>query len=155
MRNTVYGCHEGVFAHGQVYVLWSRVADPIHFHAIGLPPFDMLDGVAKAWAEAGLDVDDCFTKPFRATGDWQHKRASSTQAATQFVSHRLTRSRVQEANVRVGLKPLSTLIDPQPSTASVLRQLFDWIDRADQASQAGERVPDFTTPAGLPIFPKE
>ena len=44
----VLGCLEGVFAHGQIYVLMSRVTDPEHFHAVGLPPADLLDDVAEA-----------------------------------------------------------------------------------------------------------
>jgi hypothetical protein len=31
IRHTVYGCLEGVFAQGQVYVLVSRVTDPANF----------------------------------------------------------------------------------------------------------------------------
>jgi len=44
----VLGCLEGVFAHGQIYVLISRVTDPKNFHAVGLPPADLLDAVAEA-----------------------------------------------------------------------------------------------------------
>ena len=51
------GCLEGMFALGQLYVLWSRAADPTLFHAVGLPPADLLDDVAAAWDEAGVDVD--------------------------------------------------------------------------------------------------
>ena len=60
IRHDVNGCLEGMFALGQLYVLWSRVTDPKLFHAVGLPPADMLDEVATAWSEAGLDVDACL-----------------------------------------------------------------------------------------------
>ena len=62
IRHDVNGCLEGMFALGQLYVLWSRVTDPKLFHAVGLPPADLLDEVALAWSEAGLDVDACFAK---------------------------------------------------------------------------------------------
>ena len=62
IANNVYGCLEGVFAAGQVYVLWSRVTNPLHFHLVGLPPADMLDEVAKAWQKAGFDVEKCLQK---------------------------------------------------------------------------------------------
>jgi hypothetical protein len=48
ISHKVLGCLEGVFAHGQIYVLISRVTDPENFHAIGLPPADLLDAVAEA-----------------------------------------------------------------------------------------------------------
>ena len=40
IRYHVYGCLEGVFALGQVYVLWSRVTNPKLFQAVGIPPAD-------------------------------------------------------------------------------------------------------------------
>ena len=35
MKEKVFGCLEGVFAMGQVYVLFSRVTDPRHLELIG------------------------------------------------------------------------------------------------------------------------
>ena len=71
IRHDVNGCLEGMFALGQLSVLWSRVTDPKLFHGVGLPPADLLDEVARAWAEIGLDVNECFTAAAKVTGEWE------------------------------------------------------------------------------------
>ena len=60
MAGKVLGCLEGIFAHGQIYVLVSRVTDPRNLCLIGLPSADLLDDIAAAWAAQGLDVDACL-----------------------------------------------------------------------------------------------
>ena len=62
IKHQVIGCLEGVFAHGQLYVLISRVTDPRNFHLIGVPPKDMLEEVAAALIAQGIDVDEFFEK---------------------------------------------------------------------------------------------
>ena len=69
IRHNVDGCLEGVFALGQVYVLWSCVTDPEHFRAVGLPPADLLDALARAWAAEGVDVDASFDAATTVAGD--------------------------------------------------------------------------------------
>ena len=64
----VAGCLEGMFAHGQIYVLISRVTDDEHFVAVGLPPMDLLDDVAAALLALGADVDEVLTKAAGVVG---------------------------------------------------------------------------------------
>ena len=70
ITHDVNGCLEGVFAHGQIYVLVSRVTDPKHFRAVGVPPTDLLEDVAHAWKKAGLDVDKCFRLAAAVPDEW-------------------------------------------------------------------------------------
>ena len=73
MAGKVLGCLEGTFAHGQVYVLISRVTDPRNLCLVGLRPADLLDEVAEAWAAHGLDVDACFTTAAGVAGGGRPK----------------------------------------------------------------------------------
>ena len=135
IANNVYGCLEGVFAAGQVYVLWSRVTNPLHFHLVGLPPKDMLDEVAKAWQDAGMDVDKCFRRAMDVTGDWMYTDAVKGEDATKNVMSRLTAKYDHQRRVPLRLKTLKDILDPQPTTAKVLHQLLAWTDQEDYSSQ--------------------
>ena len=53
IRHDVNGCLEGMFALGQLYVLWSRVADPRLFQAVGLPPQICLTKLLLCGAKQG------------------------------------------------------------------------------------------------------
>ena len=94
LAKIVFGCLEGVFAQGQVYVLisrrvqtnnnnnlagipklsfvpllGSRVTDPRNLCLIGVPPIDLINDVAMALHAAGLNVDDFFIQACNTTGD--------------------------------------------------------------------------------------
>ena len=57
IMHLVFGCLEGVFALGQVYVLISRVTDPKNFMLVGVPPKDLLEPIALELLANGIDVD--------------------------------------------------------------------------------------------------
>ena len=80
---------DSIFAHGQVYVLWSRITKPDDFHLVGLPPEDLLDEVAAAWKAAGLDVDKCFAQAVTVTNDWRYRPASKNEDPTKNEKERL------------------------------------------------------------------
>ena len=103
LRHVVGGCLEGKFALGQIYVLWSQVTDPTLFHAVGLPPADLLDDVAKAWAAADLDVDACLRAAANVTGEWSYTDAPSGVDPCINVRGRLKQVRQEEARVKLQL----------------------------------------------------
>jgi len=133
----------------------SRVTDPRNLCLIGLPPADLLDEVAAAWAAQGYDVDECFRRATKVSEEWSYEPAANPKAATRNVAKRLTKATEEERRVPVRLKTVAQIMNPQPHTAAVLHRLLDWIDRADRAAQAGLRKPAFETPEGKPIFPPD
>ena len=141
IRITVQGCLEGVFALGQVYVLSSRVTDPANFQLVGMPPEDLLEEVARAWKEAGLDVNLCFAKAAEVTNEWVYTPAASQQDPCAHVRRRFTPSGEEERRVPLQLKTLAAILNPQPAAADVFHGLLDWIDRCDLASQAQQPPP--------------
>ena len=155
MRNAVLGCLEGIFAHGQLYVLVSRVTDPQDFRLVGLPPKDLLDDVAQAWAARGLDVDQCFARAVQVSEEWEYTPAVGGASPTRGVARRLTKKVDGRRQIPVRLRPLAEALNPQPSTAAVLHRLLGWIDRADRAAQAGGAKPAFETAEGEPVFPTD
>ena len=144
---------EGVFAQGQVYVRASRVTDPQNFVLVGLPPKDLLDVVASAWREAGLDVDECFRRAVQVSEEWDYLPTKAGSAATRNVARRLRKKEDARRQVPVRLRTLQEALDPQPETAAVLHRLLDWMDRYDVAMQHGWAKPAFQTITGEEIFP--
>ena len=143
-----------MFALGQLYVLWSRVTDPTLFHAVGLPPADLLDDVAKAWAGAGLDVNVCFRAAVDVTGERSYTDAPTGVDPCVSVRSRLKQVRQEEARVKLQLFTLTEILNPQPRAADVVHALLAWVDAADRASQEHREAPPFEREDGSPIFPE-
>ena len=152
LADGVLGCFEGVFAHGQIYVLWSRVTDPEKFAAVGLPPTDMLDEIARAWRDAGFDVNVCFQKASEVTQDWEYTPAAPGADATQNVAARLRSRWDHQRRVPLKLPTLDSVINPQPKTAKVLTALLKWIDDTDMATQDSTKAPTVPNTAFQSIF---
>ena len=150
IRHAVCGCLEGVFALGQIYVLWSRVTDPKDFLGVGLPPFDLLDDVIAAWERAGLDADACMARAVSVTNEWGYTPSSDPRSP---VASRLWRVREKDKRVHVKAKTLAEILNPQPKAQEVLQRFMSWMDRADLASQRGDNPPPFATLDGSPILP--
>ena len=153
IKHLVLGCLEGVFALGQIYVLFSRVTDPQNLVLIGLPPKDLLDAVAAAWEQAGLNVDECFRRAVSVTNEWTY--AAGNGNTDRPVVERISPKWMSERVIPQKLRNLSETLNPQPLASTVIRELLDWIDRVDFASQRGLPSPPFKTRDGQDIFPEE
>jgi len=52
-------------------------------------------------------------------------------------------------------RTMSEVLNPQPEVSAVIQRLWDWIDRADVASQSGAPKLLFETVEGEPMFPED
>jgi len=145
----VRGVLEGVFAQGQIYVLISRVTDPQNFQLLGVPPIDLLEEVAMAWREAGLDVVDCLRKCVTVTNEFEYVEGQDR------IKDRIQPRKIDAKLVPVKNRKLTEILNPQPKCSAVLYKLLEWIDRCDYASQAGEEKPPCTDKNGDEIIPSD
>jgi hypothetical protein len=157
IKHNVYGCLEGIFAQGALYVLLSRVTDPQKLHLVGLPPRDLLDSVACEWLRRGLDVNECMRAACSVTGDWFYRPVPNGRSwdAAVNVEERLTRKIIEGRSIPVKHKKLAEVLNPQPRLSSVLRQVQAWIMRASAAWLGGKPKPHFETETGEIIFPED
>ena len=151
IKHIVKGCLEGIFAHGHAYTMTSRSTDPLNFEFVGLPPTDLLDEVAAAWAAHGLDVDACFRKACAVTDEWRY--TAYGHDLTNGVRARLAAKTIAGRPLKVHLRTLAEILKPQEQAARVYEDLLAWIDAADGASQKGCAPPPFEKEDGEPIFP--
>ena len=149
IKHLVLGCLEGVFALGQVYVLFSRVTIPQNCQLVGIPPKDLIDDVADALRAADFDVDACFKRAATVTGEWVYTPGDGP------VSHRIVPKWSSERNIPLKCRTLAEVLNPQPQASAVIRNLLGWIGRVDMASQHGTPRPPFSTVEGESIFPDQ
>ena len=149
IAHIVRGCLEGIFAQGQVYVLFSRCTDPKNFHLVGLPPCDILEEVFVAWMNAGLDPVECSRRCVLVTNEWTYS------PEPQNILERFKPMFVKERAIPIVHRTLAENLNPQPQAAAVMHRLLDWIDRVDEAAMLNVRRPTFATTQGAPIFPEE
>ncbi len=143
---TLRGSLEGIFAHGQLYVLISRATDPVNVQLVGVPPRDLIADVERAWAAAGLNVRECFTRAAAVTNEWIYDPS---------LPERFAQRRMTERTIPMRHRTLAEVLDPQPTASAVIHRLLGWIDGVDIASQTGAPRPAFATAGGEPIFPAE
>ncbi len=100
---------QAIFAAGQLYVLSSRVTDDRNLELIGLPPFDLLEDVARAWREAGYNVDEKFKQAVTVTGEWTYEPGVGP------ISDRVKQKR--ETVFQMKRRTLADCLNPQPVCA--------------------------------------
>ena len=122
----------------------SRCTDPVNFQLVGVPPMDILNDVAAAWAAAGYDVLECFRRAVSVTNEWTYDSDNGLQ-----------QKRSSERTIPIKHRTVAETLDPQPRASVVFKRLLDWIDRVDEASQVGGPRPPFQTPEGDAIFPDQ
>ena len=150
IRHLVLGCLEGCFAQGHVYVLASRVTDPANFALVGLPPHDILNELAVALREQGLDIDEVFQRAVTCGKEFIYdpcRRGDLRQRFAQKFN--------KERSVPIRWRDLDSTLNPQPVAFDVIRGVLVWIDRCDEASKEGRPKPDFCSEDGSHIFPPE
>ena len=131
-------------------MLVSRVTDPSNFALVGLPPFDILDDLAKALRANGLDVDQVFENAVKASGEFIYDPCRSGGLRARFAQRYQ-----KERTVPITWRCLAATLNPQPLAFSVIRRVLDWIDRCDEASKQSLPAPPFRASDGGPIFPPE
>ena len=90
------------------------------FKQWGYPPADLLDEVAAAWSEAGLDVDTRFATTVSVTHEWEYSAASDGQDPCRNVRARLKPVHQEERRVKLRLFTFSEILNPQPKAADVV-----------------------------------
>ena len=119
IRHNVFGCLEGIFAFGQLYVLASRVTDPLLLHLCGLPPMDLLDEIFHAWQSAGFDAIECLRRCTTVTNDFKYEPGPDS------LRDRFSPRYVKERKVAVVARELHEMLNPQPKAAAVIHRLLD------------------------------
>ena len=136
----MYRCIERVHALCRALALCT-------LYARGLPPADLLDEVAEAWARAGLDVVECLRNATSVTNEWEYVPGQGD------LHSRLARRQIRQRSIPIAHRCLEDVLSPQPRALVVIQKLLAWIDRVDHASQRGSARPAFATPDGGSIFP--
>ena len=83
------------------------------------------------------------------TGEWVYTPGDG------LVPTRTIQTWAAERNIPLKCRTLAEVLNPQPQAAAVIRNLLDWIDRVDMASQHGTPRPPFGTLEGEEIFPDQ
>ena len=110
--------HHRIFAMGQVYVLVSRVTDPLNFMLLGVPPKDLIEDVAAALIMAGIDVDKYFEDACSVTRDFVYDKEMPRVRA------RIRAKTDHERTIMLKFRTLDDILNPQPQASIVISRLL-------------------------------
>ena len=127
----------------------SRVTDPKNFQLLGVPPVDLLEDVALAWREAGLDVAECLRKCVTVTNEFEYVEGQ------ERIKDRIRPRKIDAKLIPVKNRKLAEILNPQPKCSVILHKLLQWIDRCDHASQIGEEKAPCIDDSGDDIIPSD
>ena len=103
---------------GQVYVLVSRVTDPLNFMLLGVPPKDLIEDVAAALIMAGIDVDKYFEDACSVTRDFVYDKEMPRVRA------RIRAKTDHERTIMLKFRTLEDILNPQPQASIVISRLL-------------------------------
>ena len=94
-------------------------------------------------------MDDCWRRACSVTNEWVYDATAPAP-----LKGRIKQRFCSEYSVPLKNRDLAEVLSPQPDASIVINRLLNWIDRVDNASQAGSAKPAFETEGGQPIFPE-
>ena len=83
---------------------WLRQgSDPANFALVGLPPFDLLDDLAKALREKGLDIDLVFERAITCSSEFIYDpcRSGAYPAVVSSVNSKLAVGGVRDTHAQI------------------------------------------------------
>ena len=120
---------------------------------VGLPPHDLLEDLAVALREHGLDPDTTFEKSVACSNEFIFDPCR--QVGAGGLKDKFAQKFQRDRTFAIKWKALPETLNPQPICFEVIHRLLAWIDRCDRASQQNLPRPSFECEDGSPIFPPE
>ena len=120
-KHFVFGCLDGEFARGQVYILERRVADPENYGIVGVPPADLLDEIWAALRGAIHDAKAWSRQAVAVTVEWVLLPGAGPFSESFVPKH------VAVRQVPGKVRTLAEVVDPQLQARAMCGKLLSWI----------------------------
>ena len=102
-----------------VYVLISRVTDPVNFSLIGIPPKDLLEDLGAALIAANINVDAFFEAACTVTGEWTYDKSKAR------LKDRIDQKFCHERSIPLKFRSLPECLNPQPEAHVIFRRVVE------------------------------